>query len=102
MSAYWPDSSVESKMDNHVEWFQFTLSNGQTIGPAPLRRIWMEASGSTDVTVLRVHRSMLGKRTAVYSLRASPRLGNIPVVEARLRSLLSSARLDSVLTTVSH
>ncbi|MFD0321082.1 MULTISPECIES: hypothetical protein [Lysobacter] len=89
-------------MDNHVEWFQFTLSNGQTVGPAPLRLIWMEACGTTNVTVQRMHRYLLGKRTAVYSLRASPRLGNIPVIEARLRSLLLTARLDSVLTYVSH
>ncbi|ALN85668.1 MULTISPECIES: hypothetical protein [Lysobacter] len=89
-------------MDNHVEWFQFTLSNGQTIGPAPLRLIWMEASGTTNVTVLRSQRLLLGKRTAVYSLRASPRLANIRVIEARLRSLLENARLHSVLTAVSH
>ncbi|MGH8079968.1 MAG: hypothetical protein ACREP7_05290 [Lysobacter sp.] len=102
IGAYWLDYGVGKEMDNHVEWFQFTLSNGQTIGPAPLRLIWMEACGTTNVTVQRTHRQMLGKRTAVYSLRASPRLGNLSLIETRLRGLLLGARLDSVLTYVSH
>ncbi|ALN62490.1 MULTISPECIES: hypothetical protein [Lysobacter] len=89
-------------MQENVEWFYFTLGNGQSIGPLQLRRIWMEACSSTNVSVHRTHRLLLGKQTAIYSLRASPRLGDLRIVESRLRRLLDDSRLSSVLTFVSH
>ena len=89
-------------MEEHVEWFHFTLCRDQSIGPIELRRIWMEASGTTNISVGRSHRAMLGTRAVVYSLRASPRLANLHAIEARLRFLLAGARLNSVLTLVTH
>ncbi|WP_144436391.1 hypothetical protein [Lysobacter antibioticus] len=93
---------LERPMQENVEWFYFTLGNGQSIGPLQLRRIWMEACSSTNVSVHRTHRLLLGKQTAIYSLRASPRLGDLRIVESRLRRLLDDSRLSSVLTFVSH
>ncbi len=87
-------------MHDHVEWFQFTLPSDQTIGPDALRLLWMKAVGSTDVSVQRNSRQLLGRRTPVYSLRASARLADLPAIELRLRSLMSDARLHSKLTFV--
>lgn len=87
-------------MEHHVEWFQFTLPNDQTIGPEALRMLWMQACGSSNVSVQRNSRTILGRRTPIYSLRASPRLSGLPTIEARLRSLMQQARLNSKLTPV--
>lgn len=89
-------------MEHHVEWFQFTLPTDQTIGPDALRVIWMAASGTSNISVQRNSRTVLGRRTAVYSLRASPRLSGIPQIEERLRGLMREARLNSKLTLVAR
>lgn len=89
-------------MEEYIEWFHFTLCNGQTIGPAALQSIWSKACESNNVSVLRTHRLTLGKRTAVYSLRASPRMQDPKRVESRLRNFMEQARLSSVLTVVQH
>ena len=87
-------------MEHHVEWFQFTLPSYQTIGPDALRLIWMQACGSSNISVQRNSRVVQGCRMPIYSLRASPRLTSLSLVEARLRSLMQAARLDSTLTLV--
>jgi len=89
-------------MEHHVEWFQFTLPADQTIGPEALRLIWMKACGSTNISVQRNSRTILGRRTPVYSLRASSRLSGLALIEARLRGLMQEARLNSKLTPVSR
>nr|WP_157490384.1 hypothetical protein [Lysobacter enzymogenes] len=94
------DRKEWSAVEHHVEWFQFTLPVDQTIGPEALRALWMRACGSTNVSVQRNSRTILGRRTPVYSLRASARLGGLAVIEARLRGLMQEARLNSKLTAV--
>lgn len=89
-------------MEHHVEWFQFTLPIDQTIGPEALRALWMRACGSTNVSVQRSSRTVLGQRTPVYSLRASPRLAGLPLVESRLRHLMSEARLNSKISVIAR
>lgn len=89
-------------MEHHVEWFQFTLPADQTIGAEALRLLWMRACGSTNISVQRNSRTILGRRTPVYSLRASSRLAGLPSIEARLRGLMQEARLNSKLTLVSR
>lgn len=99
--AYWGlYCSDWMPMEHHVEWFQFTLPADQTIGPDALRLMWMQACGSSNVSVQRNSRTILGRRTPVYSLRGSPRLAGLPLIETRLRGLMLEARLNSKLTSV--
>ncbi|WP_206413324.1 hypothetical protein [Lysobacter enzymogenes] len=93
---------MSTPVEHHVEWFQFTLPTDQTIGPEALRLIWMNACGSTNISVQRNSRTILGRRTPVYSLRASSRLSGLALIEARLRGLMQEARLNSKLTLVSR
>ena len=75
-------------MTHHIALFSFRLSEGKSIGPAALRKLWASACHSDDVKVSRVtsgHDNILH----TYSLCASPRTANLQAVEERLRESLA-------------
>jgi hypothetical protein len=84
-------------MHNHIQWFQFNVTNGQSIGPVALRQIWSQAAETADTSVSRRSRDRSLGRTDTYAFHASPRLKNALQVEARLRRLLEESRLVGTL-----
>lgn len=88
-------------MTNHVALFKLHLGNGQSIGPSALRSLWSRACLSIDVSVSRRTRQRFGYGdTDTYSMCGSPRLTNLPQIEARLRGLLDESRLIGTLTAI--
>lgn len=89
-------------MHNHVALFKFNLGSGQSIGPGALRTLWARACESTDISVSRqTYRAGSGTKNT-YLLHASPRLKDLPLVEARLRMLMDQSKLLGTLTAVHH
>lgn len=89
-------------MENHVALFKFHLSSGQSIGPSALRTLWSRACHSPDISVSRqTHRNGFNAKDT-YLLHGSPRLKDLPQVEARLRSLMSESGLAGTLTAVPY
>lgn len=86
-------------MHEHVPLFKFNLGNGQSIGPSALRTLWSRACESRDVSVSRQAARTGGTRNT-YLLHASPRLKDLPSIEARLRLLMDESRLPGILTAV--
>ncbi len=73
--------------ENMLPLFRFRLSKGQSIGPAELRSIWQDASGTQEVTVTRTSSGS----AFLYSLGAPQRLMRAEGIEGRLRALLASS-----------
>jgi hypothetical protein len=82
-----PRSSHSAARENLFPVFNLRLSQGQSIGPLELRRIWKEACGVCEVSVARTERS----GSFLYSLSAPQRLLHTSFVEQRLRSLLAES-----------
>lgn len=84
-----------------VVHFQFCLSPGGGIGPAPLKKLWSEASECDHVRVSRT--AQWNADGFVYSLSASDNLRNPVAAEAKLRSLLAHHAVGTIdmLTRVS-
>lgn len=85
-------------MAHHVPLFLFRLSNGQSIGPAALRRLWSNACGTEDVVVSRQTRdSGHGAPIHTYTL-SGPTNVNVLNIEGRLRQLFADAALTATIT----
>jgi hypothetical protein len=85
-------------MSHHVPLFLFRLSNGQSIGPSALRRLWSTACGTDDVVVSRETREGgHGAPIHTYTL-CGPASANLPNIEARLRRLLAETALTATIT----
>ena len=85
-------------MPHHVPLFRFWLRNGQSIGPSALRRLWVSACGTDDVTVTREAReAAFGPETHTYSLCGSPKTANLPNIEGRLRRMLADMALSATI-----
>lgn len=82
-------------MKHQIAIFRFTLGPSQSIGPAQLHALWAHACQTPDVSVGRTP----GARPT-YSLYASQRLQNLPLVEKRLRQLLDDSKLNASLTAL--
>ncbi len=80
-------------MKSQIPMFKFSLSQHQSIGPAQLQALWSRACQSSDVSVGRDPPRLGGDDNPTYSLYASPRIENLPLVESRLRMLLEESRL---------
>lgn len=87
-------------MNNHVEFFKLHLVDGQSIGPAALRTLWSRACESNDISVSRQSRRTAYGMKDVYSLSASPRMRDQPMIESRLKMLLLESRLTASVTSV--
>lgn len=89
--AYWAPSKKQIRsMAHHITLFRFRLGKGQSIGPSALRKLWVEACGSEDVSVSRVTSNFgTGSEEHTYSLCGSPIIGNLAMVEARMQTLLA-------------
>ena len=86
-------------MAHHITLFQFRLSNGQSIGPAVLRRLWSQACSSDDVTVSR-HSRPFDAQGHTYSLCGPARTANLAGIEERLRRLLDKRAIGATTTLV--
>lgn len=84
---------AESSMKHHIAIYRLILSPSQTIGPTQLQALWASACQTPDVSV---GRTLTGGRPT-YSLYATQRLENLPMVERRLRELLDSSKLRASL-----
>lgn len=84
-------------MKRSIEFFRFTLGNGQSISPAALRTLWAEACQTPNVSVARQASGFSSGGKAVYSLYADPGLPNLPQVEQRLRQRMEDAHLRPAL-----
>jgi len=88
-------------MKHQIALFSFTLGNDQSIGPAALRALWARACQSSEVSVGRQARG-LHRIQDTYFLYASQRLGNLPLVEQRLRMLFEQSHLAASLTPLAR
>ncbi|AKC85812.1 hypothetical protein [Pseudoxanthomonas suwonensis] len=86
-------------MKNQIAIFRFTLGSGQSIGPADLKAMWMDACQASNVSVGRVEDTR-GADKSVYSLYAPLDIATQPQVEQRLRDLLDQRRLRASLVSV--
>lgn len=87
-------------MSRHVPLFLFRLSNGQSIGPSALRRLWSSACGTDDVTVSRETRETgINAPVHTYTL-CGPASTNLSNIEGRLRRLLADAALTASITSM--
>ena len=86
-------------MKHQVAIFRFTLGSGQSIGPADLTALWMDACQAGNVSVGRTQ-DPRGADKSVYSLYAPHDIASQPQVEQRLRSLLDQRRLRAALVAV--
>jgi hypothetical protein len=80
-------------MKRSIEFFRFTLGNGQSISPMALRKLWADACQTPNVSVARQGTSFNSGGKAVYSLYADPGLPNLAQVEQRLRLRMEQAHL---------
>lgn len=86
-------------MSNHqVALFNFTLGKDESIGPRALRTLWAQASGTMDIGVSRKDPMERQRDRPIYTLYAPQQLGNLRVVESRLRSMLEASHLHASLT----
>lgn len=84
-------------MKHQIAMFRFTLANGQSIGPVPLRELWQRCCGTSDVSVGR-HAESFGGHRVTYSLYAPQQLPDLEQVEKRLRRLLDERKLSASVT----
>ena len=91
-------------MSHYIALFKFRLSEGQSIGPLALRKLWSNACGTNDVKVSRAASGPgYGAQSHTYSLCAPPKTVNLASIEVRLRKLLADAALTATLTlTLTH
>lgn len=80
-------------MAHLIPMFKFTLGNGQSIGPAELRKLWARACGTSHVGVSRQPGAFGGDGRPTYSLLASQHLQDLPQVETRIRRSLEALHL---------
>lgn len=80
-------------MKRSVEFFRFTLGNGQSISPVALKELWADACQTPYVSVARQATGFNSGGKAVYSLYADPGLPNLAQVEQRLRSRMEQVHL---------
>ena len=86
-------------MSHQIVLFRFRLSDGQSIGPAALQKLWSLACGSNDVKVSRAASGPgYGTESHTYSLCGSPKTANMPNIEAHLRRLLVEKALTATIT----
>jgi hypothetical protein len=77
-------------MPNLIPLYLCRLSRGRSIGPSALRKLWSIACGSDDVRVRRVATETPGDELdCLYSFSGPSSKANSPLVEARLRQLLT-------------
>jgi len=89
-------------MSHYIALFRFRLSQGQSIGPLALRKLWSNACGSDDVKVSRSASGPgYGTQSHTYSLCAPAKTVNLANIEVRLRRLLAETALTATLT-LSH
>ncbi len=87
-------------MSKHqIALFTFTLGKGESIGPVPLRELWMRASGTNQASVGRKLLDGNADRP-VYTLYGPQSIGDLRGVELRLRSLLEAAHLRASLSVL--
>lgn len=78
-------------MSEYVAMFRFRLSNGLTIGPKTLRRLWSMACCSNNVSVTRmISGPGYGDQGHVYSLWAVSSVRDLRWVETEMERLLRS------------
>lgn len=88
-------------MSSHqIAMFTFTLGRDESIGPHALRRLWSQASGTGDIGVSRKEPAEGQRNRPIYTLYAPQQLGDLRVVEARLRHMLETAHLHASLTAL--
>lgn len=88
-------------MPNHqVALFTFTLGKDESIGPHALRKLWVQASGTRDIGVSRREPADGQRNRPIYTLYAPQSLGDLRVIELRLRHMLEVAHLHASLTTL--
>lgn len=85
-------------MKHQIAIFRFTLGPHQSIGPAQLHALWARACQSPHVSVGRHDDRASGRPT--YSLYASQRLEDLPLVERRLREALDHHKLRASLVAL--
>jgi len=86
-------------MSHYIALFRFRLSEGQSIGPIALRKLWSTACGTSDVKVSRAASGPgYGAQSHTYSLCAPPKTVNLAAIEVRLRRLLAEMALTATLT----
>jgi hypothetical protein len=86
-------------MSHYIALFRFRLSDGQSIGPSALRKLWSNACGTDDVKVSRVASGPgYGAQSHTYSLCAPAKTINLAHIEVRLRRLLADTALTATLT----
>lgn len=79
-------------MKHQIPMFKFTLGQGQSIGPVPLRALWAQACQSSEVSVGRSQGAHPTDKPT-YSLYAAQHLRDLQQVEMRLRKLLDGYNL---------
>ena len=86
-------------MSHHqIALFTFTLGSTESISPDALRAMWVNASGSGNVSVGRKNPEGTWRDRPIYTLYAPQSLANLPEVEIRLRRALEGAHLHATLT----
>src|SRR5258708_21355193 len=86
-------------MSHYIALFRFRLSEGQSIGPIALRKLWSTACGTSDVKVTRAASGPgYGAQSHTYSLCAPPKTVNLAAIEVRLRRLPAGAGLSPTLS----
>lgn len=83
-------------MKPQIPIFRFTLSGQQSIGPAQLQALWARACQTPHVSVGRSR----SDGPPLYSLYATQQLGNLELVEQRLRRLLDDHHLHASLIAI--
>ncbi|MGA9421087.1 MAG: hypothetical protein WBW61_01930 [Rhodanobacteraceae bacterium] len=84
-------------MKDRVSLFNLRFSDGRTIGPEALRRLWSEACGSRDVAVSRTTFESAGRPGhRIYTLSGPRSMAGLDAVELRLRTLMRDRVAGSV------
>lgn len=83
-----------------VAMFNFTLSNGQGIGPSELKELWMKASGVNSVSVSRRATDEHKNRT-VYTLYGPQNLHDVREIGKGLCLLLEAKKLNAKIVPLS-
>jgi len=85
---------------HHIPLFTFTLGSTESISPDALRAMWVNASGSGNVSVGRRNPEGTWRDRPIYTLYATQGLANLPEVENRLRRALEVAHLHATVTSL--
>ena len=83
---------------HHIALFTFTLGSTESISPNALRALWVNASGTGNVSVGRKSPHGSYRDRPIYTLYAPQSLSNLQDVEFRLRRALENAHLHATLT----